>query len=95
MNTLPPHLMLATALVARQLSLTWPSAAERTSVGGAPSIGLVVVILAVVFLAAMIRAARAMANLMSQFLRIATEMTSVLFTLTLVIIVAGVLITHH
>jgi hypothetical protein len=95
MSTLSLHLMLATALVAHQLSLNWPSAAERTSVGVAPSIGLIVVILAAIFLAAMIRAAHAMANLMSQFLRIATEMTSVLFTLTLVIIVAGVLIAHH
>jgi hypothetical protein len=58
MNTLSPHLMLATALVARHLSLIRPAAATQASVGGAPSIGLVVAILAVIFLAAIAQHAR-------------------------------------
>ncbi len=92
MNTIAPHLTVATVLAVRHLSYMNPSAAARTATQSASAMGLTVLILIVAFVVMMTSAARGMAALMSEFLRIAATMT---FVTLIVVVVAVALLVHH
>lgn len=95
MTTIASHLTVATVLAVRHLSYAHPSAAVRTATQSARVMGLTVLILIVAFLAMMASAARVMAALMSEFLRVAATMTSVLFAALIAVVVAVALLAHH
>jgi hypothetical protein len=56
-------------------------------------VGLVLAIVA--FLAMVAGAARGLATLMTEFLRIAASMTSVLLVMLIIIVLAVILLAHH
>lgn len=94
MNTISIHLAIAT------LATGLPSYTHASGIAGAVaqtagSLTLAIVILAVALLVAMARAARGLAILMSQFLKVAAAMSSVLLTTLISIVVAVALLVHH
>jgi hypothetical protein len=95
MNTIAPHLTVATVLAVRHLSYVQSLAAARTGAQAAGAMGLTFVILIVAFLAVMAWAARGLAVLITGFLRVAASMTSVLFAMLIAVVVAVALLAHH
>jgi hypothetical protein len=97
MHTLSLHLpALATLLGARTLSdssPSVPSAALGRATGG---MTFVIFVLLITFVAGMTHAARGVAALIAQFLRVAAVMTSVLLTILIAIaIIVAMLIQQH
>jgi hypothetical protein len=66
---------------------------KPTLAAGGTSIAVVVLVVA--FLALMASAARGLAAMLAEFLRVAAAMTSFLFTMALAVAVAVVLLLHH
>ncbi len=94
MNTIAPHLTVATVLAAGHLGqVRFPDAA-RTVAQPAGGIATAVILLVVVFVAALARAARGLAALMSEFLQLAAAMMSVFLTIVVAVIVAAILLAH-
>jgi hypothetical protein len=71
-----------------------PVAAARLAVAPAGAIGLAVVVLIIALVAMVAMAARGMTTLISQFLRVAASVTSVLFAMLITVIVAVFLLVH-
>jgi hypothetical protein len=96
LNTITPHLAVATVLAVRHLGyvhpLATPSAATANVSGG---MALAAVVLVLALLAAIARAARGLAALAAEFLRVAAEMTSAVLILLLIGVVAVVLLIHR
>lgn len=92
MNTIAPHLAVATVLAARHLSYIRPSATVRMA---AQAAGATIAVLALAFLVAIAWAARSLVALLAQFLQVAAAMTSVLFTMVIAVVVAVALLVHH
>lgn len=97
MHILSLHLpTMATLVGMRHLadtSLAAPSSALGRATGGMTS---VIFVLLMTFVAGMTRAARGVAALISQFLRVAAALTSVLLTILIAIaIVVAVLVQQH
>jgi hypothetical protein len=94
-NTITPHLAVATVLAARHLSSWRPSAIAPKATLAAGGTSIAVVFLVVAFLALMASAARGLAAVLAEFLRVAAAMTSFLFTVAMAVAVAVVLLLHH
>lgn len=95
MHTINPHLAVATVLTAGHLGSVRPSAATLAGARAAGGMTLAAVLLVVAFLAAIGSAGRALAALVSEFLRAAAAMASVFFTMVIAVLVAVVLLVHH
>jgi hypothetical protein len=94
LNTITPHLALATIHAARHLDHVRSLAAAQRAASATGGITLVVVVLIVAVLAGLSRAARSLAALASEFLRVAAELTSAFFIMMVVVAVAVVLLIH-
>jgi hypothetical protein len=82
-------------LAARHLDHVRSLAAARAAASTTGGLTMVVVVLIVALLAGLARAARGLATLASEFLRVAAEMTSAFFAMIIVIAVAVVLLIHR
>jgi hypothetical protein len=94
LNTITPHLALATIHAVRHLDLVRSLAAAKAPARSTGGITLVILVVIVTLLAGLARAARGMAELMSELLRVAAQMTSAFFVVVIVIGVAVVLLIH-
>ena len=94
MNTITPHLALATMHAARHLDHIRSLAAARTAARSTGGIALVILVLVVTLLAGLARTARGLAELASEFLRVAAQMTSAFFMMVIVVAVALILLIH-
>lgn len=94
MNTITPHLALATIHAVQHLDHVRSLAAARTATKAGGGITLVVAVLIVALLTGLSRAARGLAALASVFMRVAAEMTSVFFIMMIIIGVAVILLIH-
>jgi hypothetical protein len=79
---------------ARHLAHVRSLAAARTAARSTGGIALVILVLVVTLIAGLARTARGMADLASQFLRVAAQMTSAFFMMVIVIAVALILLVH-
>ena len=95
MHRIVSHLIVATVLAGHHISDMHSLAAARLASAPASAIGLVVVVLVIALVAMMTMAARGMTTLISEFLRVAASLTSVMFAMVIAVIVAVVLITRH
>ena len=95
MNTIAPHLAMATVLAARHLRLVALSAAPGLAAQAAGGMILIIMALATALMAALASAVRGLVALLSEFLRVAAAMTSFLFTTVIVVVVAAALVVHH
>ena len=99
MSTIASQLAAATILAAshtdhfRSLAGTQSSKTAAGQTAGA--IGLVFMIVLVALITTMAKAARGLATLVSGFLQVAASMTSVLFGMLIVVVVAVVILIHH
>jgi hypothetical protein len=95
MHTIAPHLAVATVLAAQHLRPVRPLAAAKAAgqlAGGVIVLALVVVVAA---LASIASAARGLAALLSEFLRLAAAVTSAVFLMGMAVVVALALLLHH
>jgi hypothetical protein len=99
MSTIASQLAVATVLAASHTDhLRTLAAAQtnKTTTGQTTSaIGLVLMVVLVALLTTMAKAARGLATLMSGFLQIAASVTSVLFGMLIVAVLAAVILIHH
>jgi hypothetical protein len=95
MHTIAPHVAVATVLALRHVRYVGPPAPLRFAAPSAGTLGLGLVVVIVAFLAVMAGAARGLATLMTEFLRVAASMTSVLLIMLIVIVLAVILLSHH
>jgi hypothetical protein len=96
LNTITPHLAVATVLAVRHLGYLRPLAAQPAAAANVSGgMALVAVLLVFALLGAIARAARGLAALAAEFLRVAAEMTSAFLILLLVVAVAVVLLIRH
>jgi hypothetical protein len=99
MSTIASHLTVATILAVSHAGHLLPSAAAQTNgqsaAQSAGAIGLVFVVILVALLATMARAARGMATLMSGFLQVAASITSTLFGVLVVVVIAVLILLRH
>jgi hypothetical protein len=93
-TTISPCLAIATPVAARAITQASFSAATQSGIhaGGLAAVIAVVILLA--GLAAVARAARAVVVLMTEFLRLAAAVTSVMLTALISAIVIGILLLH-
>jgi hypothetical protein len=94
MNTIAPHLTVATVLAAHHLGQVGLPVAARMVAQPASGITTVAVVLVIVFVAAMARAARGVAALMSEFLQLAAALMSVLLAMVVAVVIAAILLAH-
>jgi hypothetical protein len=94
LNTITPHLAVATIHAVHHLDHARSLAAARTAASAGGGITLVVVILIVALLTGLSRAAHGLAALASVFMRVAAEMTSAFFIMVIVIGAAVILLIH-
>jgi hypothetical protein len=94
LNTITPHLALATIHAVRHLDHVRSLAAAKTPARSTGGIALVILVLVVTLLAGLARTARGLAELASEFLRVAAQMTSAFFMMMIVIAVALILLIH-
>ena len=95
MTTITPHLAVATVLTVRHLSYLRPAAAAKLANPVAGGAALVAMIVVGAFLAVLAAAARGLAAVLAQFVRLASAMASAL-TVTIVAVLATVaLLVHH
>jgi hypothetical protein len=94
LNTITPHLALATIHAVRHLDHVRSLAASRRAASPTGGIALVILLLVVTLLAGLARTARGLAELASEFLRVAAQMTSAFFMMVIVIAVAVILLIH-
>jgi Na+/H+-dicarboxylate symporter len=95
MNSIAPHLAVATAHTVSYLRQVSPSAASRQAAQALG--GMIVVVTAAigVFLTAATSAARSLASVLSQFVRLATAMLSGVVVIVIVILIAVALLMHR
>lgn len=94
MHTIVPHVTMATVMAVRHFSYVRPSATARLAAPSAGTLGLGLMLVIVAFLALMAGAARGLATLISEFLRVAASMTSVLLIMLIVVVIAVLLLAH-
>jgi hypothetical protein len=94
LNTITPHLALATIHAVPHLDHVRSLAAASTPARSTGGIALVIMVLIVTLLAGLARTARGLAELASEFLRVAAQMTSAFFMMLIVIAVAVILLVH-
>ena len=95
MSTIALHVTFATVLDARHLTYARPSAAARTACQTAGSVGLVIMIAIVALLVTLARAAKGLAEIIKGLLHVAASITSVLFTMTIIVVVALAFVARH
>jgi hypothetical protein len=97
MNTIASRLAVATATTARQLSSPHLAAATVAAAAahGSGLYAVVFLVLAVLFIGTLSSAVRGLATVLSELLRVAASVTSVMFTLVIAIFLAGAFLTHH
>jgi uncharacterized membrane protein len=95
MNSITPHLVLATAHTLSYLRRVSPSAASRQAAQALGGMMLVVTAVIGVFLAAITSAARSLASVLAQFVRLATVMLSAVVVIVIVILIAAALLIHR
>jgi hypothetical protein len=94
MNTLMAHLTVASLLAVHHLDKAQPSAAGAPATQSVGSVGLALLLLVIIFLAIMAKAARGMADLIAGFLRVAASMTWGVVLLVVILIAIAVLVFH-
>jgi hypothetical protein len=98
-TTIAPHLAVASVLTARHLSYLRPSAIAKLAAPAASRAagGLALVAMVVIggFLAAVAAAARGLADLFAQFVRLASAMMSALAVTVIAVLAAVALLVHH
>lgn len=96
MNTIAPRLTLATTTAARQLGHHHlAAAAAAAAMHGSGLVTVAFLGLAGLFIAALSSAARALASVLSELLRVAAAATSVMFAMVIVIFIGVALLAHH
>jgi hypothetical protein len=95
MHTIVSHVTVATALGLHHARYVGPSAPVRLAAPSAGTLGLGLVLVIVAFLAVMAGAARGLVTLITEFLRVAASMTSVLLIMLIIIVLAVILLAHH
>jgi|HubBroStandDraft_6_1064221.scaffolds.fasta_scaffold3901712_1 hypothetical protein len=95
MTRIAPHLVVATAQTVSYLRQVSPSAAARLAAQALGGTVLVVMAVTGVFLAAVTSAARSLASVLAQFVRLATAMLSGVIVLVIVILAAAALLIHR
>jgi hypothetical protein len=93
-NTLALHFTDATIRAACDLRNARSLATVETGGQAVGAMGIIFVALIATFLAMMVKAARGMAALISEFLRLAASITTVLFTLLIAVVLALVWLVH-
>jgi len=95
MHTIASHVTVATVLALRHARYVGPPAPVRFAVPSVGTLGLGLVLIIAAFLAMMAGAARGLATLITEFLRVAASMTSVLLIMLIIIVLAVILLAHH
>lgn len=95
MNTIAPHLAVATILVAGHIGHARASAAARAAPQITGGITLLALVLGVAVLAAVASAARGLAVLLSEFVRLAAAMMSTLFIMAIAAVAVVALLLHR
>jgi hypothetical protein len=93
MHTLTPQLASATGYVARH-AIGYHAAIAGTSVTGTGTGALIVIFVIIVLVAALGSAARGLAALLSEVLRVATALTSILFAVVVAIGLGVAILVH-
>jgi len=98
MNTIASRLTLATTTGARQLGYHHLAAGMATAAAashGSGLGGLVFLVLAALFIAALSSAARGLTVVLSELLRVAAAVTSVMFVVLIAILIGIAFLAHH
>lgn len=95
MHTIASQVTLATVLAVRHLSDVRSSASSRLAAPSVGTVGLGLVLVIVAFLAMMAGAARGLATLITEFLRVAASMTSALLIMLIIVVLGVILLAHH
>jgi hypothetical protein len=94
LNTITPHLALATIHAVRHLDHVRSLAAAKAPARSTGGIALVILVVIVTLLTGLARTARGLAELASEFLKVAAQMTSAFLMTVIVIAVAVILMIH-
>jgi hypothetical protein len=95
MNTIALHVIPTTVLAARHLSYAKPSAIAQMTGQTAGVVVLWFVIVPVILLITVVRAARSLARLIVEFLHVATTVATVLFGMIIFVVMIIVLSIAH
>jgi hypothetical protein len=93
MNTIAPRLAISTFTAVRQLPAQHMPAHAALGSSADPAAAIILV-LAILLVAALSSAAHGLATLLSELLRVAAAVTSFLFTVGLVTVLAVVILAH-
>ena len=95
MTTIAPHLAVATMLAVRHLGSVRPMAAAKLAGRTLGGLALVAMLVTGAFLAAVASAARGLAAVLAQFVRLAATVTSALLMMFVAALAVLALLIHH
>ena len=95
MHTITPHVTQAAILALRHFGAVRPVASASQVSRALAEVAVCAVIAVLIFVTAMLRAARRFAALIAEFVQLAATMTSYMFTTIVTVVLVAVVLLHH